>query len=656
MRNDELVDGEVLERDLPDEIERTKKEVIPEEQANLPDDMLRLGIDANIAMQVFQDRMYSDKHIMFQELPSNGRDAIKRREREHPSFKDKGRIDLTISRDGKFTCRDNGIGISRRVFEEVYRIYGRSDKRNTDREVGMFGLGAKSPFALVDSYFIRTTSMEDDMTYEVMMTKSGLSFLNVVPKDGEDYGTEVVVHIPGYIDAEFQERLQRLCRYWDIPVHLQWLADESEVISQHKVDEDFKRNLRVETEDFVAFPWTRTYSRDDLLYIEGIPYTVSLGIPQSGFQDNGTTIFLKNSHLVRLTATRESIEQDDKFLAFKENFQEQFTERMSELLTEYFDNLDISKAGSEVLNYIQAGRAIGLEHETFSMLRQRYYVAEWSSYRRGPDRRRNQLLDLIRSNTRVFWVKSQAPHDSVVQAREEGNSLSVIYLHGQENPFIENIFPSLTETYPPRPDHSRRTTDKPEFVLYRPGWRNNIRVFSPDNLPDKLPILSSSHTQPNQWYHVTRVCSPKRIKRLKKEGYPILSKSELQAHLLSQTMTDLRGRTITLRTLKRWAENGKTIVTVNDDFELLAPYLPKNQVLLHEDFDSYDLMRFLGIKFQHGMSNFETLPVRVTLENPTIYMLKSLFGNAGETVKVQRMRKRRDNGEKDGDGDTASSG
>ena len=78
------------------------------------------------------------------------------------------------------TIGDNGIGISKRVFTEVFRYFGRSRNGFDPTISGMFGLGAKSFVMLVGdkgSMVLHTKSRETGECYKMYARKVGFDVL-----------------------------------------------------------------------------------------------------------------------------------------------------------------------------------------------------------------------------------------------------------------------------------------------------------------------------------------------------------------------------------------------------------------------------------------------------------------------------------------------
>lgn len=85
-------------------------------------------------------------------------------------------IKIIISDTGELTIIDSGFGIPKDKIAEIYGTYGQSTKRTNNQVTGGFGLGSKSPWALVDAF--RVISEHDGVKTVYNMARS------VVENDG----------------------------------------------------------------------------------------------------------------------------------------------------------------------------------------------------------------------------------------------------------------------------------------------------------------------------------------------------------------------------------------------------------------------------------------------------------------------------------------
>lgn len=109
--------------------------------------------------------LYSDPIGAFvRELTSNAVDANKR---NYNSEKVKVRI-YKESDSIYFEVKDEGKGMTPKVFEEVYMSWFESDKRNDNGQIGGWGIGSKSPLAYTEYYELSTIAEGIQYDYEIV--------------------------------------------------------------------------------------------------------------------------------------------------------------------------------------------------------------------------------------------------------------------------------------------------------------------------------------------------------------------------------------------------------------------------------------------------------------------------------------------------------
>ena len=120
-------------------------------------------------------RQYSDPvKAIIQEIGANAADSHVRAEKEDVPFS----VKLPNSLDPHLRIRDYGIGMSKDVIYDVYINYMQSDKTNTNKETGCFGIGSKTPLAYADQFNI-TTYNDGVMTmYSLVKNEEGVPELN----------------------------------------------------------------------------------------------------------------------------------------------------------------------------------------------------------------------------------------------------------------------------------------------------------------------------------------------------------------------------------------------------------------------------------------------------------------------------------------------
>lgn len=145
------------------------------------------AIETNgVMIKALTSRLYSNPIAsIVRELASNALDAC----RTHPMV-----VSIPTPLDPAFRIRDFGQGLAPTQMAEVFTRFGASTKRDTNSQIGGFGLGAKSPFALVNSYTIISYHGGHQITYVASITGNGMPALHEVQRipSGET-GLEIVV-------------------------------------------------------------------------------------------------------------------------------------------------------------------------------------------------------------------------------------------------------------------------------------------------------------------------------------------------------------------------------------------------------------------------------------------------------------------------------
>lgn len=187
------------------------------------------SIDTNSDMiiKLLRDKMYQNKiGAVCREVISNSRDANRESNKAHVPVK----VELSneksyISDEYKISFSDEGIGISPERMDNIFLKYGGSTKRNTNDYTGGFGIGAKTPFAYSDEFFIDTVvniSGENVLfQYQALIISDGVResskmILVNTEKTKQNTGTKITIPIQEEDLEEFGNELIYTTLFWSI--------------------------------------------------------------------------------------------------------------------------------------------------------------------------------------------------------------------------------------------------------------------------------------------------------------------------------------------------------------------------------------------------------------------------------------------------------
>ena len=130
--------------------------------------------------------------------------------------------------DKEFIVRDYGPGMSEQEIFTVARMAGKSTKKGTNKQKGMFGLGFKAPHAYTSAFTIVSRNGGRKITYSSYRNaEKRYRIAKMLDEDVElnDDGTpctglEIRIPVQNQDVSEFKSEMQRLLRYYDpLPIN-----------------------------------------------------------------------------------------------------------------------------------------------------------------------------------------------------------------------------------------------------------------------------------------------------------------------------------------------------------------------------------------------------------------------------------------------------
>jgi hypothetical protein len=165
----------------------------------------------------FSDHLYSNKiGSIVREITSNCFDS-------HIEAGVKVPVQITITEDYAnyercvIIFRDFGTGLSPERMKNIFSKYFASTKRDSNDNIGGWGIGAKSPLSYTDAFFIQT--VYDKVEYNYIIHKGAkvprLELVSHAPSEDKN-GTDVKINIRNREDLRlFRSELKLQLRYFD---------------------------------------------------------------------------------------------------------------------------------------------------------------------------------------------------------------------------------------------------------------------------------------------------------------------------------------------------------------------------------------------------------------------------------------------------------
>lgn len=137
--------------------------------------------------------LYSDKPLaIVRELGCNAMDSHIASGQPNLPF----HIHVPNALEPWLTIQDFGTGISHENIYEIYSVYFASTKTNTNTQVGMLGLGSKSPFCYTDNFTITSIHNQVKRIYNAYFNQQGMPTISLASQENTTDANGVAIQIP----------------------------------------------------------------------------------------------------------------------------------------------------------------------------------------------------------------------------------------------------------------------------------------------------------------------------------------------------------------------------------------------------------------------------------------------------------------------------
>lgn len=197
------------------------------------EDTIKMTIDEtdkSVLMMILSEGLYSDPvGSLIREICSNALDSHREAGISEP-------IIVSLSRNDvggyDFIVEDFGIGLSPERIENVFSKYVASTKRNTNDQIGAFGLGASSPLSYRDNFFIQ--SRWNGVEYQYMKSKgeegTEISLLNSCSTI-ERNGVKITIPLKSSYDKlSFMNKIkEQLCYFENVYFNVEGINNDFKI-------------------------------------------------------------------------------------------------------------------------------------------------------------------------------------------------------------------------------------------------------------------------------------------------------------------------------------------------------------------------------------------------------------------------------------------
>jgi len=192
----------------------TDKQTTIEQIGNIKDEAQFKMRNSQKAFQILSS-LYSDKPLaIVRELGCNAMDSHIASGQPNRPF----HIHIPNALEPWLTIQDFGTGISHEDIYEIYSVYFASTKTNTNTQVGMLGLGSKSPFCYTDNFTITSTHNQVKRIYNAYFNQTGMPTISLVSQENTKDANGVAIQIPiKQTDiGNFTQSIFKAFRFFDV--------------------------------------------------------------------------------------------------------------------------------------------------------------------------------------------------------------------------------------------------------------------------------------------------------------------------------------------------------------------------------------------------------------------------------------------------------
>lgn len=233
-----------------------------------------------------------------------------------------------------FVVKDTGIGMSEEDIRNIYSKYGASTKRNTNDQVGAFGLGCKSALTIATQFTLTANKNGRRTTALISKTESGINSVKILPTKATDEPNGVTITIPVPNVSSFNEKALKFFKFGDTTKVRVNGHFPTSVIADSKMIDVADKDIKLYAEVNKNSYGTRTFT----IIMGNVPYNVTYDKINESRRRIGSTYDFQYGPAsvyayvgigaVDLTPSREGLRYTDKTTAVLDNLFKNFVDNI----------------------------------------------------------------------------------------------------------------------------------------------------------------------------------------------------------------------------------------------------------------------------------------------------------------------------------------
>ena len=257
---------------------------------------------------------------------------------------------------------DYGCGLSQDRVQNVFTTFGASTKRDNNFEIGGFGLGAKSPLAYADTFYVSSRHNGTETYYMIYRNNDNVPHMDQVYQTSTDQqnGSTVIVPVKDHYDARnFKEAINTQLGFFENLVFKN-VTESIGNIKNYYTSKNKEHQVVEETDNYVL----TNDGRDAFLLVGRVVYPINWDLLKNlSESEYRASIGVKfDIGVLDLVPSREEIRYTPKTVELIET-------KLKKLVKSFKDNIASEYQMTDYLEYMSAVANLSSSGHRWSALR-----------------------------------------------------------------------------------------------------------------------------------------------------------------------------------------------------------------------------------------------------------------------------------------------